>query len=130
VVVAVSIDIRNTGDPAAYAELTAMIEHILIDKGRRLAGFDLGSQANDLWEQIHGRTPLNVPTLDHPHFHRSAIVRLVISHEAQYLFAQRFLATHLCFYLGLAQPAKLVDFDCTVREYSLDSELSSHRFHD
>ena len=32
-------------------------------------------------------------------------------------------------YFGFPQSPKLVDFNCTLRENSLDSELSSHRLH-
>jgi hypothetical protein len=47
---AVTVDIRNTGDPVARTEIIALIEHVLGDRPGDWRVSIIGSQANDRWE--------------------------------------------------------------------------------
>jgi hypothetical protein len=46
----VSVELHNTGDPAARAEIAAAIEHVLSDRAGDWRVSIIGSQANDRWE--------------------------------------------------------------------------------
>jgi hypothetical protein len=47
---AVSVELRNTGDPGAGAEVQALVEHVLIDRPGDWRVSIVGSRENDSWE--------------------------------------------------------------------------------
>ena len=49
-VMAVMVEMQNTGDPAVRADIVAVIEHVLSDRPGDWRVSIIGSQANDRWD--------------------------------------------------------------------------------